>query len=86
MIPDVDICGDGGEETADARIQIDLVVSEAAGFAELEKLWGHVMSDMEGLDDPPAVWDGRQTMFDEETRTHRCILEYLIYPSSEPDQ
>lgn len=85
VTPDVDLCGDGGEETADTRVQIDLVVTEAAGYTALNTLKDQVMSDMVGFD-PPAVWDAKRISFDEETRTHRCSLDYLIYPSSEPDE
>lgn len=84
VTPDVDICGDGGEETAESRIQIDIVVSEAAGYTVLTALKDQVMSDMVGFD-PPAVWDAKRISFDEETRTHRCSLDYLIYPSSSED-
>lgn len=84
VTPDVGICGDGGEETADFRVQIDLVVAESAGYSALDTLKTDVMSDMRSFD-PPAVWDGTQFTFDEETKTHRCILDYLIYPSSLPE-
>lgn len=80
-IPDVDLCGDGGDETADARLQLDLVVTEAAGYTALRTLRALVMTAMRTLT-PPAIWDGEQYDFDEETRTHRCVLDYLIYPST----
>lgn len=82
--PDVALCGDGGEETADVRIQIDVVVDESAGYSALKTLQAQVMSDMTSFD-PPAVWDNAQFTFDAETKTHRCILDYLIYPSSLPE-
>lgn len=80
-VPDVDLCGDGGEDTADIRAQIDLVVAEAAGYAALKALQLLVMSDMAALN-PPAISDGWRIEFDEETRTHRCSLDYIVYPSS----
>lgn len=80
-IPDVDICGDGGEETADFRVQIDLVVEEASGYSSLKSLQTLVMADMAAFT-PPAIWDSARFEFDEETRTHRCSLDYLIYQSS----
>lgn len=84
VTPDVSICGDGGEETADSRIQIDLVVAESAGYEALKTLQANVMSDLVNFD-PPAVWDAAQFVFDAETKTHRCILDYLTYPSSLPE-
>lgn len=80
-VPDVDICGDGGVATADLHLQIDLAVIEAAGTAALDALKGQVMSDMAAFT-PPAIWDGEREEFDEETRTHRCSLDYIVYPSS----
>lgn len=80
-VPDVDICGDGGEETADTRVIIDIVVEEAAGYSALKSLQTLVMADMAAFT-PPAIWDGARFEFDEETRTHRCSLDYLIYQSS----
>lgn len=82
--PDVDLCGDGGEDTADLRVQIDIVVAESAGYSALKTLQANVMSDMAAFD-PPAIWDGERFVFDEETRTHRCSLDYLIYQSSPED-
>lgn len=81
IAPDVAICGDGGEETADFRVQIDLVVTEGAGYSALNALKALVLSDMRSFD-PPAIWDGGFYDFDSETKTHRYILDYLIYPSS----
>lgn len=83
-IPNPDLCGDGGDETADFRLQLDLVVSEASGYESLRTLRGQVMTAMSTFS-PPAIWDGEQYFFDEETRTHRCVLDYLIYPSSLPE-
>lgn len=82
--PDVDLCGDGGEETADFRIQIDIAVNEGAGYSALKTIQTLVMADMAAFD-PPAVCDSFRSEFDEETRTHRCSLDYLIYPSSPPE-
>lgn len=81
ITPDVAICGDGGEDTADTRVQIDIVVTEAAGYSALKTLQALVMTDMRSFD-PPAVWDGGLFTFDSETKTHRCVLDYVIYASS----
>lgn len=85
VAPDVGLCGDGGEETADVRIQIDFAVEEGAGYAALKTLQAQVMADMTTFD-PPAVWDNAQYEEpDTVTKVHRCILDYLIYPSSLPE-
>lgn len=82
--PDVDLCGDGGEETADFRIQIDIAVNEGDGYSALKSIQTLVMVDMASFT-PPAVCDSFRAEYDEETRTHRCSLDYLIYPSSPPE-
>lgn len=82
VTPDADVCGDGGEETADVRVQIDIVVDASAGYSALKVLQADVMQDMSALD-PPAIWDAVRFDFDAETTTHRCSLDYLIYPSSD---
>src|SRR5690606_30861774 len=75
-VPDVDLCGDGGDETADVRIQLDCVSSTYEG---VQTLRGQVMTAM-AMFQPPAIWDGEFNVFEEETKTHRCALDYLVYP------
>lgn len=80
-IPDADLCGDGGDDASDFRLQLDLVVMEAAGYSAARTLRTQVMAAMRTFT-PPAVWDGELYDFDEETRTHRWILFYRLHPSS----
>lgn len=82
VVPPVDLCGDGGDDTDDLRIQLDIVVSEASGYTALKTLRGQVATAMAAFD-PPAIRDGERYEFDEETRTHRCSMDYMIYPSSD---
>lgn len=81
LVPDVDLCGDGGEVTAEHRIQIDLVVAESAGYSTLKTLQAAVMATMQTFD-PPAILDAVRGEYDDETRTHRSSIDYLIHPSS----
>jgi hypothetical protein len=81
LVPDVDLCGDGGEVTAEYRIQIDLVVPEASGYSALKTLQAAVLATMQTFD-PPAILDAMRTEYDEETRTRRSSIDYLIHPSS----
>lgn len=81
LVPNVDLCGDGGVETAEYRIQIDLVVTEASGYSALKTLEASVLTTMQTFA-PPAILDSVRAEYDEETRTHRSSIDYLIYPSS----
>jgi hypothetical protein len=76
--PGEDLLGDGGDETADVRMQLDLV---AKSFGAMTTLRDQVMVAMKNFD-PPAVWDSEFRDYDFETKTHRCVLDYLFYPSS----
>lgn len=74
----VDQCGDGGDATADQRVQLDIVHNT---FKELRALRLEVMAAMATFY-PPAVIDGSSHGYDAETKTYRATLDYLIYPSS----
>lgn len=77
--PVVDILGDGDDTTADSRIQIDAVASTftAARYLRLE-----IMNVMR-LFDPPAILEFSSAEYDADSKTHRSILDYAFYPSSE---
>lgn len=79
-IPSLDICGDGGDDQADVRMQLDLV---ASSFGEVQTLRTSVMNALVTFD-PPAIWDGESNEYDSETKTHRCTLDYIFYPSYAP--
>ncbi|MEO8630200.1 MAG: DUF3168 domain-containing protein [Betaproteobacteria bacterium] len=76
---EVDICGTDSVDTDDTRVQLD-IVAKTNGAAIVVR--DQVIAAMMGLD-PPAVRDGGgfQT-FDDETKTHRIVLEYLFCASS----
>lgn len=74
----VDLCG-GDDDTADPTWQID-IVSETT--LALDTLRTQVIAAMATFD-PPAIPDGEFNEYDPETKTHRCGLHYIIYPSSE---
>lgn len=78
--PNEDLCGDGGDESADVRIQIDLV---AKSYGAMITLRAQVMAAMKTIVNPSAIWDAEFCDTDFETRTHRCVLDYLFYPSSD---
>lgn len=76
-----DICGDGGEETADYRLQIDVVSAEASGASAFSSLCASVRAAMATLL-PTYVWDSEFEDFDAETKTYRLSADYLVYLSS----
>lgn len=77
--PVVDLCGDGGDETADTRVQFDIV---ALTYKQVQQLRDQVKTALAAFD-PPAIWQGESNLWDIETRTHRCQLDYVFYPSSD---
>lgn len=81
VVPPVDICGDGGDETADVRVQIDIV---AVSVAVRRTVRAQVMAAM-AVFTPPAIWDGEQRLYEPDTKAYRSSLDYLIYPSSDED-
>lgn len=76
-----DICGDGGEEVADYRVQIDLVDLESKGptsFANLSALVKAALAPLQ----PIYVWDSEFEEFDLDTKTNRLSMDYLVFPST----
>lgn len=80
-VPNVDVCGDGGEETADFRVQIDVVDLESKGPTAFSTLCSAVKAAMQDLR-PIYVWDGEGEDFDAETKTNRLSVDYVVYLSS----
>lgn len=76
--PVVSLCGDGGPETADSRVQIDIVDKQ---YKSVQTLKEQVISAMQ-LMTPPTIWESEFNDFDADTKTHRCVLDFVIYPSS----
>jgi len=79
VVPSVDLCGDGGDETADKRVQFDIV---GLGYSAVKAIRDQVLPIMKTFD-PPAIWDGEFNDFDPDTKTDRCTLDYLFFPSSD---
>lgn len=77
-VPVVDICGDGNDDTADTRVQID-VVAETHVEARVIRL--EVMNIMTTFN-PPAILSLDFDEYDEETKTFRCVLDYEVQPST----
>lgn len=77
-VPVITICGDSGDDAPDIRVQIDGV---AKTFMEMRTLRQQIMAAMR-LFYPPAVMQNDFAEKDEETKTYRALLEYVIYKSS----
>jgi hypothetical protein len=82
------LCGDSDIEADDVRVQIDLVVAEAGGTSALHTLRAAVIAAMSAMvlqsgETPlPSTRDTDLYAFDPETKTHRFVLDFLLYPSS----
>ncbi len=77
-VPVKDLCGDGDDDTADARVQLDVVATTYVGARSLRLEVMAVMSNFV----VPAILDSDFDDWDAETGTYRCVLDYLINPSS----
>ena len=78
VTPSVTICGDGGDATADTRIQLDIVDTT---FTAARALRLQVMTAMQTFV-PPAVFENSFSSYDEQTKTYREQLDYVTYASS----
>lgn len=74
-----DACGSGDGTLDDVSVQIDVV---AATYTAARDLQQQVRAALQTFT-PPAVADGAPLFdFDAETRTHRAIQTFTLYPSS----
>ena len=78
-VPSADICGDGGDLTADARVQLDVVAST---YAAMLTLRASVMTAMPNVLPPVLLENSGTYDFDAETKTYRSIMDYMFYASS----
>ena len=79
-VPSPTVCGTDDETTDDVRVQIDVV---ADTLAECMSLTADVIDALSATE-PPCVRDsGPRYLFDEPTRTHRAVMDFIFYPSSE---
>ncbi len=82
------LCGDSDIDADDVRVQIDICVADAAGTAALHTLRRAVIAAMANMvlqsgETPlPSTRDTDLYEFDAETKTHRQILDFLLFPSS----
>lgn len=80
------LCGDSDIDADDVRVQIDLVVQTSQ--ADLHTLRAAVIAAMStmvvqpGESSLPSTRDTDLYEFDAETKTHRQIIDFLLYPSS----
>lgn len=77
-VPVIDICGDGDDTTTDVRVQIDVV---ATTHVQARSIRLEVMGVM-SVFDPPATLQASSVEEDVDTNTFRCIMDYLVNPSS----
>jgi hypothetical protein len=75
------ICGTGeDDETDDVRVQIDAVDRTYSGMRTLK---ASIRAAMNAITEPPCRHDGGLEMFDDETKTHRAMMQYVFTPSSD---
>jgi len=77
-VPVVDVCGDGDDDTAQPRVQLDVV---ATTYTAARALRLQVMAAMRTFD-PPAILELSSGDYDPETKTYRELLDYTFHGSS----
>ena len=77
--PIQDLCGEGDDDTADMYCQLDVV---ATTYAAMDALRLQVKSTLESFS-PPARLEGWSVEYDAETQTHRAIMDYAFFGSSD---
>jgi hypothetical protein len=80
-VPYPDACGDGGDEGADFRLQVDVAHAASAGETAIQTLRASVKAAMTALGAEYA-WAGEFNDYDEATKTNRVALDYLVYLST----
>ena len=78
IVPATAICGDGGDETADTRVQLDVVDKT---FIATRLLRYQVMQAMLNFN-PPAIVQNSFSEYDADTKTFRASIDYVIYKST----
>ncbi len=78
VVPTLTICGDGGDETADTRVQIDAV---ATTFSAARALRTQIMTAMRTFY-PPAEFETSNSEDDPVTKTYRERIDFVIRASS----
>lgn len=73
-----DICGDGGDATADTRIQVDVYSTD---FDSARALRLQVLAAM-ALITPPTLWQGGFGSYEPDLKLHRCSMDFIHFPSS----
>lgn len=78
VVPTIDACGAGGDETSVSNVQIDVVAKEANQRRTLRL---QVMAAMQTFY-PPAILQQWFNLRDSETKTYRTLMQYAFYPST----
>lgn len=78
VVPVTDLCGDGDDDTAVPRIQLDAVANT---FKAARALRLSIMAAMRTFV-PPAILEISSMDYDAETKTHRATLDYTFHGSS----
>lgn len=76
--PAASLCGTPGEDGDDVRVQIDVV---ATTHAQMRTLRTQVIAALDGSDPPCSRMPGGFEVFDAETRTHRCAMDWRFHQS-----
>lgn len=79
-VPDATVCGSGGDNETDFRVQIDAIAPTGDDRDALRLL---IITAMRGYPIPNTL-DSWSKEYDSETKAYRVTLDYLLQPSTTP--
>jgi hypothetical protein len=77
LTPYPDACGDDAAETAQQRVQVDIV---GKAYGDVRQIRRQVLTAMRTLD-PPAIVAGAFDDYDSDAKAYRSSIDYLLHPS-----
>lgn len=80
--PGGSLCGTTDEDTDQGRVQIDIVAED---FDDMKSLKRQVIAALSNTDPPCTRQPGGFETFDQETKTHRAVVDFLFHPSTLPE-
>lgn len=73
-----DVCGDGGDGTANTRTQVDVY---SVDYVTSRNLRLQVIQAMTGMP-KPTTWEGGFDDYEPDLKLYRCSMDFVTFPSS----
>lgn len=73
-----DVCGDGGDATANTRTQVDVYSTD---YMTTRTLRQQVIAAMTAIS-KPTTWEGGSDDYESDLKLYRCSMDFITFPSS----